>query len=1215
MGRLYLVLGSAVILLLVAALVGPYLIDWNGFRATFERRASEILGQPVRIVGDADLKILPVPSLTFENVEIGEAEGRPMMTVDRVAMKLEFVAFFSGRIAITEMTVERPVAEITVDDAGTVDWAIRPGAGVTLDPGRVSLEGVTITDGAVSYFDARTNAAVRLTDINTSLVEAPALGGPWRIAGNLICRDAPLCGDGLPVDFGITTGRMAEDGTLGVGVTLVPADPAIAGTLRTDGIVSTVGALRYAGTFRFDKLAIASAETPASGPVGALRPAWRIGGSFDLDAERLELADFLFDPGEGAVTLAGDASLAFGRNARFDADVATRQIDLDTMIGEGPANPIAVADAGGDLIGRLAALALPTIPGHVRLAVPAIVLSGAVLQDLAVDLAAVPPDPALGTPGRWDIADFSVVLPGSTRLSLTGIVTAGEALAFDGAIRLASEAPLAFANWWRGSDAARMQLAPFAIAFDGQIGADAVVADEVAIEVGPSRAAGTFSWTRDAASGERHLDAALAAGAFDLDQLAALGELLAGPGFTTSDLVADTATIGFTAEELRRGDVRMTGIAIDAAVEPSLLVVDRFVIGDLAGARLELASGRFDLSGETPRGTIEATLDATALDGVVALARQIAPESEVTAWLARTAPFLTPASLTFRIEAQAAGGPALRATVEGTAADATVRVAAALTGTLNAWDRADLALAVDLDSPDTVRLARQLGIGVRTVADAGAAQLRFEATGIPATGMNARIDLPVLAGLNVTSSGTLRFDRSGAVGFDGRITAQGDLGPLVRMTGIAVPGMDAVVDAVIDGTLHAGADALSLAFAPSRSSIGTRSLDGELVLTPAEDGLVLTGDLVLEDVDLGWLLSLLAGADPDSTGIADSPWPRTPFARPAIDGVTADVAIDAARLTLGAALTLDNADLLLTARPDGGSVQLRSAALLGGSVAGFVGATLTSGQAAVEGQLRIARVPLSAIVWRRDGQPVADGMLTLDATFTGLGRSPAGVISTLAGSGTFTIDRGTFHYFNPDAFNLILERAEAGPPLGDVALRDAFTGFLDAGDLAFETLTTPFEVAAGVLGLDNAIVAVAGTNLSAQVAIDLNRLVVDGRWSFDLVDAGGSERLRRGVEILFAGPIADPSRTVNVTALSSYLRVESIRRADATLANELEIRRFIRMIERTNADREAAAAVPATPAPALLPEPAPAADPIAPLLELPPAALPIGGPVPPAPVP
>lgn len=1200
--------------MLLTALVGPYLIDWNGFRATFERRASDILGQPVRIVGDADLTLLPVPSLTFENVEIGEAEGRPMMTVDRVAMKLEFIAFFSGRIAITEMTIERPVAEITVDDAGTVDWVVRPGSGVTLDPGRVSLAGVTISDGAISYFDARTNGAVRLTDINTSVVEAPSLIGPWRISGNLVCRDAPLCGDGLPVDFNVTTGRATADGSLGIGIALVPADPAIAGTLRTDGTISGAGAFRYAGTFRFDRLAVPSAETPASGPVGALRPAWRIGGSFDLGAEGLALSDFLFDPGQGTVTLSGNASLVFGRNARFDAEIATRQIDLDTMIGEGPANPIAVADAGTDLLDRLTTLALPDIPGRISIAVPVIIVSGAALQNLSVDLTAVPADLQAGTPGRWDIADLSVVLPGTSSLSVTGIVTAGATLAFDGAIRLASESPLALTAWWRGADATSTRLAPFALDFAGRIGADAITGDAISVAIGPSSASGTFGWTRDPASGARELTATLAAGAFDLDQLAALGELLVGPGFAATDLIADNATIAFTADELRRGDVLMTDVAVDASIRPDLVVVDRFVVGDLAGARFELASGRFDLSGDTPRGTLAARLDAGTLDGVVALARQVAPESGVTAWLARSAPFLTPARLDFRIEAQAAGGPSYQATVEGTAADATVRVAASLTGTLEEWDMADATLTIDLDSPDTVRLARQLGISVETVADAGGAQVRFEAAGVPATGMTARIDFPLLAGLNVTSSGTLSFDRTGAFAFDGPVTAQGDLAPLARMAGVVLPGMEAEVTAVIEGMLHAGGDAVSLAFSQSRSSIGTRSLDGRLVLATAEDGFALTGNLELEEVDLGWLLALPVGINPGATGIADGPWPRTPFPGPALDGVTVDVTVAATRLALGTTLVLDTAIIELTARPDGGAFELRSASLAGGTVEGLISAKIVDGQAAVDGRIILADVPLAAVVWSRDGRPVAEGTLGLSLQFEGLGRSPAGVIATLSGSGSVQIADGLFHFLSPSAFAQTLGQADEGEPMGEGRLRGVFTAYLDAGDLPFSSASANLAIAGGVLTPGSVFLSGAGATSVVRADIDLNRLALSSRWDFTLIDDGDpTAGPEPGVGIIFTGPIADPTRVVNVTSLASYLSLRSLRRAEQTTANRLEIERFIRMMERTNADREAAAVVPPAP------EPLPAEErpgPIPPsLFELPPAAPAIGGPVPPPPAP
>ena len=45
-------IGIAVILALVAALVGPVFIDWGQYRAAIEAEASEMIGAPVRVGGN-----------------------------------------------------------------------------------------------------------------------------------------------------------------------------------------------------------------------------------------------------------------------------------------------------------------------------------------------------------------------------------------------------------------------------------------------------------------------------------------------------------------------------------------------------------------------------------------------------------------------------------------------------------------------------------------------------------------------------------------------------------------------------------------------------------------------------------------------------------------------------------------------------------------------------------------------------------------------------------------------------------------------------------------------------------------------------------------------------------------------------------------------------------------------------------------------------------
>jgi large subunit ribosomal protein L24 len=69
-------LGIAIILALVAALVGPHFIDWTQHRAVFETQVSRYVGMPVRINGAIDARLLPTPSVVLRDIEAGDGQSR-----------------------------------------------------------------------------------------------------------------------------------------------------------------------------------------------------------------------------------------------------------------------------------------------------------------------------------------------------------------------------------------------------------------------------------------------------------------------------------------------------------------------------------------------------------------------------------------------------------------------------------------------------------------------------------------------------------------------------------------------------------------------------------------------------------------------------------------------------------------------------------------------------------------------------------------------------------------------------------------------------------------------------------------------------------------------------------------------------------------------------------------------------------------------------------
>ena len=68
-------LAIAIILALVAALVGPLLIDWGSHRSLFEAEASRLIGVDVRVTGAIEARLLPTPALTLHDIEIGGGDN------------------------------------------------------------------------------------------------------------------------------------------------------------------------------------------------------------------------------------------------------------------------------------------------------------------------------------------------------------------------------------------------------------------------------------------------------------------------------------------------------------------------------------------------------------------------------------------------------------------------------------------------------------------------------------------------------------------------------------------------------------------------------------------------------------------------------------------------------------------------------------------------------------------------------------------------------------------------------------------------------------------------------------------------------------------------------------------------------------------------------------------------------------------------------------
>ncbi|WP_416223173.1 AsmA family protein, partial [Tianweitania sp.] len=229
-----------IVLVLTAALVGPYFIDWTNYRAQFEAEASKILGRQVTVEGDASARLLPFPSVTFSDVHVaGTKPGETAMTAETFSMDAELAPLMSGEFRIFDMRLVRPHLRVAVDQDGAIDWAVRPST--PFDPHQISVEALTITDGQVDLVHGPSGLTHSMTGLNASL-SARTLAGPWRMDGTMKL-------DGLASTLGISTGAVDDTGGMRLRISGGPDAYPIAGEL--DGTLKFADRKPdYAGTLR-----------------------------------------------------------------------------------------------------------------------------------------------------------------------------------------------------------------------------------------------------------------------------------------------------------------------------------------------------------------------------------------------------------------------------------------------------------------------------------------------------------------------------------------------------------------------------------------------------------------------------------------------------------------------------------------------------------------------------------------------------------------------------------------------------------------------------------------------------------------------------------------------------------------------------------------------------------------------------------------------------
>jgi uncharacterized protein involved in outer membrane biogenesis len=1097
-----LTIGIALILALVTALVGPLFVDWGRFRTDFEARASRIAGQPVQITGAIDVRLLPIPAVRVQGINVGPADAAPALGARGLDAELSLASLLRGELRATVVRIDGPYVAVERDRDGRVSGPAIVAAG------DVTIDRIAVSDGRVSLDDASSGAKAVLENVSfKGEVRAPV--GPIRGAGAFVV-------EGQSFNYRIATSRSAGDGAK-LSLAIDPADRPL--TIETEGMLTLADDTpRFDGNLVLTRpagLALSSGKTVASDP-------WRIESKLKIDptVALFEQVDFQYGPDERAVRLTGTAELKFGAGARLNSVLSARQIDLDRALAATDAasrHPLAALQRWTQTLDEILH---PPMPLTIGIGIDAVTLGGATLQSVRADIRAERDGLTV------DSLEFRA--PGFTQFGLSGRLDAATR-EFAGPITLDVPDPTTLIAWLDGVDLASRTIAAFRMRGDVAVGREHVVFDRVKAEYDHGAFEGKLGYRFANPKEPARLDVGLTAAAFNLDSAIALTRtILAGANATGTaferpgeiSLALDLGRVTFAGIDATRAkaNVRFDGTGLH---------IGALSIADFGGTAIT-ASGGVDVPAGSPRGAVALGLDAQKIDGLAALAATVSPKAADL--LRANATRMVPAKLeaAFKIDPAPAGGAQSLAQLklDGTVGGVEVNLAAQGLGNIGAVDQADLRIDGQVASDDGALLAA-LGLdGI--VGGQRAAKLVWTASG--SGGGPYKVDATLNGeGLDATARGALRLADFNLRGNADVTLSAADL----RWLGRAVPFPVTLKTRVaIDGN--------EIGFRDLTGDAGGTAVRGQghVVL---EQPLRLDANLAADQIDVPTLIAAAIGMP--AQGAGNAAWSAQPFH--SLAPISGRVALEAERATLAPAVVANKLRGALVLTPQDVAFETVTASIGGGTLSADAGFRNGAGGLSVRARMVLTNADATAVI-HGSGQPPVIGRLSSKIELEGSGSNPAALVGSLNGTGSVTLEGAQIAGLDPKAIDVAIRAVDRGAPAAPARIGDMVARVMDAGSLSMPWVTAPLAISSGRVRLGKLVVPPQASDLAASGTLDLLDSTIDARFTL----FGGAESGQRPqASVLLKGPIATPRRTVDVSALTNWLTMQSVdreaRRLDA----------------------------------------------------------------------
>ncbi len=1161
-----------IVLLVAAALIGPSIINWNGYKDEISAEVKKATGRTLEIAGDLEFSILPAPRLRISEARLSNAPGATapqMVALRELRVSVALLPLLRGNIEIGKVALVAPVIELEKLPNGQMNWlfaveskgsagsAATPQAAIEATPhseaapraSAFRLDAVTIENGTIVYRDTATGTVERIVNL-TADVSIGSLSGPFSLNGALTVRDTPLTVTAEVrrfVDKGALPFRMtlgAPGSTAGIGlsgtVTDVETKPSVSARLGGKG----------------ENFSALLASLTRSAPLTQLGQAFAVSATVTGSEEAISVNGLSLQLGDNTAT--GNMKVSLQGGTRADIALRMTSLDADALLATPEASrspsassPVSAGSGSAKTPPPMSSVGQPgfELPGDIEVNIDLTIDEVVAMQDRvrAVRLAASLKD------GIVTLNTLTAGLPGATDVSASGTLSTPK-----GALTYAGKAAVRSTNLrgalaWAGIDVSAVpadRLRRLNVSADVSGNTEQVQAAGIVAQLDASRMSGgvTIALRDRAAFGasisidQINADAYIGNPTATPAQIPSNGE----PGQASApDRKPETgpaaarplaflndfdANLTFRVGSLTYQRMAIKGVRLDGTLVNGVMTLRDASVQNLAGTSAQVKGTLSGLAGIPAfKGTMAAASDdLTGLFRIVGIEAPVAPRK------------LGKMRLTSRTDASGTG-LAIDANLQ--LAEVTAQITGKVSG-LSASPALDI--SIDAQHPELARLVNvfadgnpgpavgRVGLKLDLKGDANA--LALDANGAVAGGAFK------LVGAIRTPLAGPKFDISADMQHPDLVRLVRAFDPDFNPANPRLGGLSMAVK------LAGSEDAIAITGLTGK--IGPTSVSGQGSYLSAKAGAarpdvklsLVTSTIPLSDFleapPRGGQIQQGAGGRPAgilSTGSggggvpAGQRWSSEPINTDALGLVDANIDVRA-EAVLYKTFRVDQPNIVAVLKDKVLDVQRVAGTMFDGGFK-MQGRVDGRGVPVATSSLTITKANVGKALFQAAAFDIATGVLSFGMDLSASGRSQRDMIGALSGKGNIDVVDGVVKGFDLKRVSENLKNVNqlAG-------LLGVLSSAMGGGQTKFSSLKGTFEIAKGIMTTnDLQLVADAGAG-SARGFVDLPRWNMDMNADFRLTEHASAPPFR----VRAVGPPDNPRRLFDFQALQAWVLQQGV---------------------------------------------------------------------------